>query len=259
MAAVTAILSYPLTALHLCKLLWVSQPPVATESGSVTLCILGAETAEVEHLQVWELFAAAVAVPVCLQFIGPGLEEGLHNTSVPLGKGSSCVFWKGEYHSLLLKVKQGKASGIIEGLLRAPRALLGFNLGLTCPDYKWEVSLRSLKRAVKKRWWGGGLMGSLPLLLSSNTYVEADMELELLRDLGWQATARPVRCSGAGGGDARDSGDPKCGSACGSGADGIVEDEPFRNPFHSFEILQSGTLGNDVYRKNSWLTVSWLQ
>jgi len=121
-------------------------------------------------------------------------------------------------------------------------AVFGFNLGLTCEDYAWDLG--DLAAAAE----------GLPLVLVTNTSAEASVDVECLEhDHGLRlrkryssrAAAPPADdapASGGGGGS---------GGAAGSGSGSPGAAELPMNPFAWQAWRQSGTLGNDVYRKNS--------
>ncbi|KAG2450207.1 hypothetical protein HYH02_000308 [Chlamydomonas schloesseri] len=112
------------------------------------------------------------------------------------------------------EMASGKIAGVDPSSLdSAATVFLAFNPGFTCPDYDWGPTLD----AIAARSGSGRAAGAV-LVVATNTRVEALMDCELLLERGW----RP-----AGGA------------------------EP--NPYTSLQARQSGTLANDLYRKNAWL------
>ncbi|KAG2442653.1 hypothetical protein HXX76_002737 [Chlamydomonas incerta] len=109
----------------------------------------------------------------------------------------------------------GKVAGVDPSSLDGSAVVfLAFNPGFTCPDYDWGATLD----AIGARSAGGRGGAGAVLVVATNTRVEALMDCELLLERGW----RP-----AGGAE--------------------------HNPYTSLQARQSGTLANDLYRKNAWL------
>ncbi|GLC44370.1 hypothetical protein PLESTB_000476700 [Pleodorina starrii] len=101
-----------------------------------------------------------------------------------------------------------------------PDIYFAFNPGFTCPDYEWSDTVKGLARAARSPS-GGGTSGSSArpcLVVATNTSMEAQMEAEWLEEYGWRADAPSAT-----------------------------------NPYTSLKLIQSGTLANDLYRKNAWL------
>jgi hypothetical protein len=89
--------------------------------------------------------------------------EELHCGEKDLGQGSRAVFWKGDYHEFV----KGNAA-----TTRNPGLVVGFNMGLSCPDYDWSATLALLSRSRS------------PLLTLTNTLPELSMEQEVLEEAG---------------------------------------------------------------------------
>ena len=101
-----------------------------------------------------------------------------------------------------------------------PDVIVGFNLGLTCPDYDWTASLRSFSACAAAR---PRSISPLVLMLASNSFMELSLELEVLENCVPHRTSTVF----------------------------VQRSNPFRSP-----PQQSGTMANDVYYKNScWLAV----
>ena len=101
--------------------------------------------------------------------------------------------------------------------------IVGFNLGLTCPDYDWTVSLRSFSACAAARPRSAS---PLVLMLASNSFMELSLELEVLEN------CVPHRASTVF----------------------VQRSNPFLSP-----PQQSGTMANDVYYKSScWLAAELL-
>jgi len=93
--------------------------------------------------------------------------------------------------------------------------VFGFQLGLSCPDYDWSDSLDAVARH------------GVPLVITSSTLTEQCLELSIL-------AAPPTKSRR---------------SAPSYGYRVLVPPEV--NAFASRQVLQSGTLANDVYYKNT--------
>ncbi|EFJ52095.1 hypothetical protein VOLCADRAFT_103109 [Volvox carteri f. nagariensis] len=109
----------------------------------------------------------------------------------------------------------------------APDVCFAFNPGFTCPDYDWSETVKTLTRSKRSPGSGsssGARRSGVPvqpcMLVATNTSMEAQMEAEWLQEYGWHS-----------------------------------EDSALPNPYTSLKLLQSGTLANDLYRKNAWLVV----
>ena len=120
-------------------------------------------------------------------------------------------------------------------------AVFGFNLGLTCPDYDWaDVALLATCEATVGK----------PLVMVTNTLMELVMDRDVLEDDHGVAILSPPEPAGgeedefgggSGGGDFDEYGE--------------LDDGEFgaENPYAWIAWRQSGTLANDVYRKNSYI------
>lgn len=94
--------------------------------------------------------------------------------------------------------------------------------GLSCPDYDWIPTLEAIRTVAARKSAAGKVPVEIPLVTTSNTMLEATIEQSILADAIDGCTM------------------------CESGLS--------MNPFVSLEALQSGTLANDIYRKNTTLT-----
>lgn len=220
-AICSSYLSYPMTTLRIITTSPVIQSLLKHTTGPgpvFTVCVLGAsEGAEVRFVESWSCLADAMPGCLNLQFVGPEVSSTLHNSSIALSGRVTACFWKGLYHELAEAVVASPE------LHKTPDVFVGFNTGLTCPDYDWSPTLDALERvfilkcneAAKARTCTKVI---LPLILTTNTFVEGCMEDQLLKLRNWT---------------------PEMEWKC--------------NPFISQEIMQSGTLANDLYQKNAWV------
>ncbi|KAG1678254.1 hypothetical protein FOA52_013874 [Chlamydomonas sp. UWO 241] len=220
-----------------------SAPAAAGGGGARPLvaCVLGASgSAELSYPQVWACMRGAAGLgggPVVLQFAGPEVPTALHGTGSELAPGVRAVYWCGEYDALPLVVASGEEAVDVArqvgmplpgprlhpDLALTPDVYVGYNMGVTCPDYDWASTLSAMELAAAGRDGGGGAgqHAPIPLVVTSNTHAEAQMEDDVFSGgCGWRARLAVTP-----------------------------------NPFVSLELMQSGTLGNDVYRKNAWLAV----
>ncbi|GFR41103.1 hypothetical protein Agub_g1748, partial [Astrephomene gubernaculifera] len=189
----------------------------------VELVVLGAAAdAELADLASWQVVATALGRDVRILFVGPEVPDELAGSGAQQGR-VAMRFVQSTYDALLL-AGNGPAGGApaagggaAAGLAaRAPDAFLAFNPGFTCPDYEWDATLAALGRAASSR-------GGAPpprLIVATNTQMEGLMEAEMLGECGWQPATQLAR-----------------------------------NPYTSLKAIQSGTLANDLYRKNAWLVV----
>jgi hypothetical protein len=212
-AKASSYLSYPLTALQ-----QILSFPLDSSSGHFTILCLGAsEEAELHFPDVWsQAFASKIRGEVTIQFVGPDVPVKMHKKARKEGS-VTLVGWRGTIEGLM---KEKDTASLPQSLLSIPDFCLGFNMGLTCPDYDWVRSLKSLKRRFKDSS-AGDKEKALVIISTSNTYVEGCMEGEVWEELGYMD---------------------------------MKMDNVESNPFTSLEVLQSGTLGNDVYRKNAWVS-----
>ena len=211
-ARASSFLSYPLTALHQIQ----SFPLDASSGRPFTILILGAsEEAECKHLDIWSKALASKinTEEIVIQFVGPDVPLKMHRKAKKEDK-VTMVGWRGTYKSL---VEEQSDPNLPESLLTFPDFCLGFNMGLTCPDYSWTGALKALKRKFK----ASKSSTSLVIVTTSNTYAEGVMEGEVWEEQGWMELR--------------------------------IDNVP-PNPFCSLEVLQSGTLSNDIYRKNAWVS-----
>ncbi|GAX75590.1 hypothetical protein CEUSTIGMA_g3034.t1 [Chlamydomonas eustigma] len=211
-------------------------------SHPLVVCVLGAShSAELSHLHMWKILeGCCMGANLCLQFVGPEVLAELHGTEKKLSEKLVATFWKGEYGELVNillglnrhgRTKEGtrkdercgeQVTGLPTCLRLWPDVYVGYNMGLTCQDYSWNSTLKALCSVWKEKMTSsqGIAPFKLPLIVTANTYMEAIMEQEVLcASKGTWRLAAPVMA----------------------------------NPFLSLELMQSGTLGNDLYRKNAWL------
>ncbi|GIL42838.1 hypothetical protein Vafri_694 [Volvox africanus] len=220
----TSTLSYAYTAIY--ALQTISAAREATrrakaEERSLELVVLGAAAdAELGDLSSWQVIAAALDQDVRIKFVGPEVSEHLASTEAQQGR-VTMRFEQGTY-------EQGVTDQRGLQHREAPDIYFAFNPGFTCPDYDWAETVKSLAR-VRGSPAGGSLSGGqhtsgkdeVPcLVVATNTSMEAQMEAEWLHEYGWRG-------------------------------DGPASP----NPYTSLKLAQSGTLANDVYRKNAWLGV----
>jgi len=91
-------------------------------------------------------------------------------------------------------------------------------MGLSCKDYNWNNSItKFINTSHITSNLGENRDIPVPLLICSNTLDEIKDEIGILKQNGFKYTAI------------------------------------YQNPFSPLQILQSGTLANDVYRKNRWM------
>ena len=124
-------------------------------------------------------------------------------------------------------------------------AIFGFNLGLTCPDYDWATSAAALAQP-RTSPSSVATLGK-PLLMITNTLMELMMDRECLEDdhgvvlLETKKKRKKILMSS--------SSSSSCDKEMRFGT---------RNPFSWIPWRQSGTLGNDVYRKNSHIAAGYI-
>eukprot|EP00798_Chlamydomonas_sp_ICE-L_P001620 gene1620-33011_t len=234
---------FSLRALHVrrCEAIYRAVAAAEIEGRPLVVCILGAsDTAELAQPQVWSSLGAACSMGVSLHFVGPEVPEEMHAQIRQPTASLQMTFWKGEYTSLSSAKQLGGESlsksaknkmdkHFPEPLSMFPDIFMGFNMGLTCPDYSWDPTLITIQRQYEVLCRSRSERGKfscppLPLIATTNTAAEALMEEELMEASGWKVAGRP------------------------SG-----------NPFTSLEPLQSGTLGNDTYRKNAYVSCFYLR
>ena len=125
-------------------------------------------------------------------------------------------------------------------------AIFGFNLGLTCPDYDWATSAAAL--AQQRTAPSSVATLGKPLVMITNTLMEIMMDRECLEDdhgvvlLETKKKRKKSLMSSS-------SSSSSCDKEMRFGT---------RNPFSWIPWRQSGTLGNDVYRKNSHITAGYI-
>ncbi|GIL73154.1 hypothetical protein Vretimale_4745 [Volvox reticuliferus] len=191
------------------------------EERSLELVVLGAAAdAELGDLRSWQVIATAVDHHVRIKFVGPEVSEHLAGTEAQQGR-VTMRFEQGTY-------EQGVRGQRGSQLPEAPDIYFAFNPGFTCPDYDWVATVKSLARV--RRSQTGSLLSDgqqtsgtdqVPcLVVATNTSMEAQMEAEWLNEYGWHG-------------------------------DGPASP----NPYTSLKLAQSGTLANDLYKKNAWLSV----
>ncbi|GLI69088.1 hypothetical protein VaNZ11_013633 [Volvox africanus] len=220
----TSTLSYAYTATYALQNIPAAREAARRakdEGRSLELVVLGAAAdAELGDISSWQVIAAALDQDVRIMFVGPEVSEHLASTEAQQGR-VTMRFEQGTY-------EQGVTDQHGLQHREAPDIYFAFNPGFTCPDYDWTETVKSLVR-VRRSPTGGSLGGGqqtsgtdeVPcLVVATNTSVEAQMEAEWLHEYGWRG-----------------------------------DDPASPNPYTSLKLAQSGTLANDVYRKNAWLGV----
>ena len=91
------------------------------------------------------------------------MPEERHCGEEDLGQGGRAVFWRGNYQDF---IKDNTAAA------RKAALVVGFNMGLSCPDYDWGATLELLSRS------------RAPLLTLTNTLPELSMEQEVFEEAG---------------------------------------------------------------------------
>lgn len=198
-------MSYPLSVVAASSIFPLARRALTRrQDEDVHVHVLGAsETAECSFVSAWrsavKCFHLLGTGPSSLfvSFVGLDVPERLHNTEKSLGGESKARFFRGTYDAFRA-----------EHSTTPPALVLGYNMGLSCPDYNWTPTLRVLARL------------GCPIVVTTNTFMELSMEQEILES--------------------------KARMAC----EGVSE-----NPFPCPCPAQSGTVANDVYRRNQWFGI----
>ncbi|KXZ56852.1 hypothetical protein GPECTOR_1g769 [Gonium pectorale] len=166
-----------------------------------------------------QVVADAIDHDVRILFVGPEVPDKLAGTEQEHGR---CFmrFVQGTFDELSSGPRH--STPVPGGGNQAPDIYLAFNPGFTCPDYDWTPTLRKITsdNAGHRGVAGRGTARSVPvppIVVATNTRMEALMEEEMLKDSGLRSKS-----------------------------------PAYPNPYSSLKVIQSGTLANDLYRKNAW-------
>ncbi|PNH05804.1 hypothetical protein TSOC_007915 [Tetrabaena socialis] len=218
----TAVLTYAFTAAFALNASEAASAAVAAAAAAgrpLNLAVLGAAgDAELADPASWQVVADAAGNDVRILFVGPEVPDDLQGTEAQHGRVAT-RFVQSTYDELLAGCSGGGAE-LVPAAAPGPDVYLAFNPGLTCPDYDWNRTVGALTRAASAAHddtsEGQQRRAQPCLVVATNTRMEALMESEVLLELGWRPEAPP-----------------EC------------------NPYTSLKPLQSGTLANDLYRKNA--------
>jgi hypothetical protein len=135
-----------------------------------------------------------------------------------------------------------------------PDVIIFFNPGFSCPDYDWSSALSYASSLSICDNVGGG---PIPVLVTTNTELEGYADIKVLLDGGYINFSTVSR-------DILEAIDyPNDNSNCNNNkhyGDEFEEQCIFgMNPYVGLRVRQSGTMGNDLFVKNRWITCGLFQ
>ena len=135
-----------------------------------------------------------------------------------------------------------------------PDVIIFFNPGFSCPDYDWSSALSYASSLSICDNVGGG---PIPFLVTTNTELEGYADIKVLLDGGYINISTVSR-------DILEAIDyPNDNSNCNNNkhyGDEFEEQCIFgMNPYVGLRVRQSGTMGNDLFVKNRWITCGLFQ
>jgi len=144
--------------------------------------------------------------------------------------GSSC--------EVILQTFQGNYDKGAMASFPKPDAVVFFNPGFTCPDYKWTEALDVLLQQDNSR--------RLPFLVTTNTEMEAISDLQFLYQQGY-IDELPAIVADIVNGDNASEVEPDISD--------YNDNNVFfgENPNSGTRVRQSGNMANDLFVKNRWI------